>query len=113
VKNTSGDVVVLDVPSLEVVSRLPGKGEGTPVRFAADGDHLVDATWGGTLAVRELDGTTTWAEDGHNIFRLACTRDRGTWIYDPGADTRAQMAVRRARGRTSLVARCATGGCDF
>ncbi|MDA0183214.1 WD40 repeat domain-containing protein [Solirubrobacter phytolaccae] len=85
VKNTSGDVLVLSVPDLEEVTRLSGArlGEGTPVRFAADGTHIVDATWGGALMIRSaLDGTLAWSEMGDRIFRLERSRDRAVWTYD-------------------------------
>ena len=87
VKNTSGDVLVMSVPDLEGVARLSGAGigEGTPIRFTADGRHVVDASRGGTLMVRDpIDGSTAWSESGDYIFRLACTRDRATWVYDRG-----------------------------
>lgn len=85
VKNTSGDVLVLSVPDLEAVSRLSGArlGEGTPVRFAEDGEHIVDATWGGALMVRDaLDGSLAWSETGGSVFRLERSRDRAVWTYD-------------------------------
>src|SRR4051812_10254574 len=87
VKDTSGQVLVMRVPDLEEVSRLSGAGigEGTPIRFSWDSQHIIDANWGGTLMVRDpVDGSTLWREAGHSIFRLACTRDRTTWIYDRG-----------------------------
>ena len=96
VKSTSGDVVVLSVPELEVVARLSGAGvgEGTPIRFSGDGAHLVDASWGGVLMVRDpVEGSTAWVEEGPAIFRLACTRDRLTWAYDRGQG-RGQAFVR-------------------
>ena len=97
VKNTSGDVLVLSVPDLEEVSRLSGAGlgEGTPIRFAADGKHIVDATRGGALMVRDpFDGSLAWSETGDWIFRLERSRDRAVWTYDrsPGG---GQLHVRR------------------
>jgi len=88
VKNTSGDVLVLSVPDLQEVARLSGAGlgEGTPVRFAADGKHIVDATWGGVLMVRDaVDGSLAWSEKGESVFRLERSRDRAVWT--PSADT--------------------------
>jgi hypothetical protein len=85
VKNTSGDVLVLSVPDLEEVSRLSGAGlgEGTPVRFAGDGKHIVDATWGGVLMVRDpFDGSLAWSETGGSVFRLERSRDRAVWTHD-------------------------------
>jgi hypothetical protein len=104
VKNTSGDVLVMSVPALEEVARLSGAGigEGTPIRFSPDGRHIVDACWGGALMVRDpTDGSMAWRETGHSIFRLACTHDRATWVYDRGQtlvrgwpfDTNAPEAV--------------------
>lgn len=95
VKNTSGDVLVLSVPDLEVVSRLSaGLGEGTAVRFAENGRHVVDGSWGGVLMVRDaIDGSTVWAERDASVFRLTCTRDRSTWAYD------------RVRGRGQTLSR--------
>ena len=110
VKNTSGDVLVLSVPDLEEVSRLSGAGlgEGTPVRFAEDGKHIVDATWDGALMVRDaLDGSLAWSETGESVFRLERSRDRAVWTYDRASwpVVRAQMAVRRARARTDRLLR--------
>jgi hypothetical protein len=85
VKNTSGDVLVLKVPDLEEVSRLSGArlGEGTPIRFAGDGRHIVDANRGGVLMVRDaLDGSVAWSETGESVFRLERSRDRAVWTYD-------------------------------
>jgi WD40 repeat protein len=93
VKNTSGDVLVLSVPGLEEVSRLSGAalGEGTPVRFAEDGKHIVDSTRGGVLMIRDaLDGSLAWSEKGESVFRLERSRDRAVWTYD-----RRQLYVRR------------------
>lgn len=97
VKNTSGEVLVLSVPELADVSRLSGAGfeEGTPVRFAEDGQHIVDATRDGALMVRDaLDGSLEWAETGASVFRLERSRDRGVWTYDR-AQGSGQLYVRR------------------
>jgi len=83
-KNTSGQILVMAVPDLDERARFSGRGfgEGTDIFFAPDGRHLVDGTWSGLLTVRDaLTGDIVWQETGADIFTLACTRDRRTWLY--------------------------------
>jgi WD40 repeat protein len=87
VKNTSGEIVVLDGSTLDVLARHSGRpwGEGAEVLFSPCGEYLVDGTWSGALVVREaLTGTVVHREEdeGRSIGALDCTRDRLRWAYN-------------------------------
>jgi dipeptidyl aminopeptidase/acylaminoacyl peptidase len=87
-KNTRGEVLVMGVPDLDERARFSGRGfgEGTGIRFAPDGRHLVDGSWSGLLTVRDAtNGEVVWQEAGDSIFELASTRDRRTWVYTRAA----------------------------
>jgi WD40 repeat protein len=87
VKNTSGDVLLLDVNSLEQRVAFSGKpfGEGTAIRFSPCGRYLFDGSWSGHLLVRSSEsGEVVWDEHDPDaaIFHLQGTRDRQIWVYD-------------------------------
>jgi WD40 repeat protein len=84
VKNTRGDVVVLDRESLGEQLRLSGKpyGEGSAIKFSPGGTCLVDGSWAGDLLVRDASsGEVLVHEQVGMVSTLDCTRDRMTWIY--------------------------------
>jgi WD40 repeat protein len=82
-KNTSGDILVMELPELNEVARFSGHefGEGTEIHFASGGE-IVHGTWSGLLVARDaLTGAVMWQEQGNDIFELCRTRDRQTWAY--------------------------------
>jgi WD40 repeat protein len=84
VKSTSGEIVVLDGSTLDVLARHSGRpwGDGAEVLFSPCGEYLVDGTWSGAVVVREaLTGTAVHceADDARSIGSLGCTRDRLRW----------------------------------
>jgi len=84
VKNTLGDVVVLDAASLNETLRLPGRayGEGSEIRFSPSGDLIVDGSWNGDLLVRDAaGGEVILHERDGMIAELTTTGDRQTWLY--------------------------------
>jgi WD40 repeat protein len=84
VKNTLGDVVVLDVESLSEELRLSGVayGEGSPVRFSPCGEFVIDGSWNGDLLVRDAaSGEVVLHESGGSITSIACSADRSHWLY--------------------------------
>ena len=88
-KNTSGEIVVLDVETLEVLSRHDGRpwGEGSDLRFSPCGDFLVDGSWNGDLVVRNAQtGEIEWharsTVDKGMVTQLVTTPDRQTWLHD-------------------------------
>jgi WD40 repeat protein len=84
VKNTRGDLVVLERDGLAERLRLAGKpyGEGSPVRFSPGGAFLVDGSWAGDLLVRDArTGEVVVHEHVGQVSTLHCTRDRTRWIY--------------------------------
>jgi WD40 repeat protein len=56
VKNTAGQIVVLSMPDLALVRKLPTPGheEGSPLLFSPCGEFLVDGSWAGRLVVRSV-----------------------------------------------------------
>ncbi len=85
VKNTSGDIAVLDALTLDVLARHHGRpwGEGSPLRFSSDGAQLVDGSWDGHLLVRDtMSGDVLYSEhDGTTmIVGIAATVDRSRWV---------------------------------
>lgn len=90
IKNTSGEIVVLDGGTLEVLARHDGRpwGEGSDVMFSPCGEYLVDGSWKGSLLVREtLTGNVVWRQDGGMVSLLTCTPDRTVWVHDGGGLT--------------------------
>src|SRR4051794_2270587 len=84
VKNTLGDVVVLERETLAERIRLPGKtyGEGAAIRFSPCGAFLVDGSWAGDLLVRDAtSGQVVFHEQVGSVRRLDCSRDRMRWLY--------------------------------
>jgi WD40 repeat protein len=87
VKATSGRIVLLDPASGEVLHdhRNQEEGEGSEVRFAPDGEHLVDGSWGGALTVRHArDGAVLSRQHypGEMITRVTHDLDRRTWLVE-------------------------------
>src|SRR3954466_1674879 len=84
VKNTLGDVVVLERETLAERIRLPAKPyrEGTAIRFSPCGAFLVDGSWAGDLLVRDATrGQGVFHEQVGSVRRLDCSRDRMRWLY--------------------------------
>lgn len=100
VKNTSGEIVVFDVASLDELSRFSGTGhgEGTSAHFSPCGRFLVDGSWGGRLLVRDAEtAAAVWEEPDAvgAIFDMRCTRDRAFWAYRRWTEATHPLLVRR------------------
>src|SRR5215207_6835159 len=54
-KNTRGDLLFMEVPTLDEKAHFSGHGfgDGTDIRFAPHGRHLIDGSWSGQLTVRD------------------------------------------------------------
>jgi WD40 repeat protein len=101
VKNTSGDVLLVDVQSLDQRAAFSGEpfGEGTAIRFSPCGRYLFDGSWSGRLVVRTAEtGDVVWEEREPDaaIFHLHGTRDRQTWVYDRWTRPDRRRLLRRA-----------------
>jgi WD40 repeat protein len=110
VKNTLGDVVVLEADNLQERLRLPGRtyGEGSGVRFSPCGDMIVDGSWNGDLLVRDAaSGDVLLHEHDGMITTLDTTNDRMTWLY---TQNDAGIVVRRWPFTEHAPIRCVTGG---
>jgi len=97
-KNTLGEVLILDGKTLAELGRFSGSGfgEGTEVRFALDGETFVDATWSGSLMVRDTrTGKVMWEESGEGLRSLTSTPDRLNWLYTRSTSTGYHVIVRR------------------
>lgn len=73
VKNTSGQIVILDSETGVVVTDFANRkdGEGVRLFFGPKGDVLVDASWDGVLFVRDVkDGTVLLREEGDKFGQL-------------------------------------------
>lgn len=84
VKNTLGDVAVVDLSSVLVRLVLPGAayGEGDDVLFSPDGAFLVDTSWKGDLLIRDATtGETRLHERHRSVGKLCATPDRRLWAY--------------------------------
>jgi dipeptidyl aminopeptidase/acylaminoacyl peptidase len=57
VKSTTGEIVVLGVPELEVVACLGGTefGEGSQLFFTEDGNDIIHSSWAGDLVLRSAE----------------------------------------------------------
>jgi hypothetical protein len=56
VKSTSGELIVVNAESLEIIARLQTKkaGEGCEAVFSPSGDRILDGTWGGMLTTYDV-----------------------------------------------------------
>jgi WD40 repeat protein len=110
VKNTHGDVVILEAATLKETLRLAGRpyGEGSDVRFAPSGDLIVDGSWDGDLLVRDAaSGVIVLHERDGRIGILTTTRDRETWLYSRNG---SGIVIRRWPFTKHEAVPCTTSG---
>lgn len=86
VKNTSGDLVILDATDGATVSKLRAKGndEGAPMHYCAADEYLVDGSWNGAIRVRHGDTLKVMEEfcfDNEMITDVSCSADRRRWLF--------------------------------
>jgi WD40 repeat protein len=83
VKSTSGEIVVLDALTLDLVARHndPPLYTGAEVLFSPCGEYLIDGSWTGVLFVRDaLTGDVVHRERfGTMVQHLACSGNRSRW----------------------------------
>lgn len=85
VKSTSGRIAVLDAESGDVKFDLDNaeEGEGAPILFAPDGEHLIDGSWAGLATVRAArSGRITWRQEypDEMIVWVAASRRAASWF---------------------------------
>lgn len=99
VKSTSGEIVLLEVDSGEIIFNFRNKtdGEGPTVAFSVCGKYLVDACWNGQIIVRDAfhqvpDLRHTF--DGEMIVDVLPSADRSTWafIHQPKATSKKEFS---------------------
>ena len=85
VKSTSGQIVVLDSMTGELISDFENvaDGEGAEAHFSPDGRHLVDGSWDGVVRVREI-------VTGNVIFQRLFP---GQMVHAVSADTRRRQLL--------------------
>lgn len=86
VKNTSGDLAVLDAADGAVRARHKARGydEGAPVHFSPCGEFLVDASWSGAVRVRrasDLAVVEEFAHPGEMVTDVSRSADGRTWLF--------------------------------
>ena len=88
VKSTSGHIVVLDARTATIVTDCANQheGEGAPLYFTPKGDALVDASWRGSLTVRDVTtGGVSFQETvGGMVHELSASLDRRLFAYTIG-----------------------------
>lgn len=88
VKSTSGRIVVLDAHTGDTVIDYANQrdGEGAPLYFAARGNALIDASWGGSLMVRDLARSELKFHErvGGMVSELSASEDRSVFAYTIG-----------------------------
>ena len=87
VKATDGRIVILDASSGQLLfdHGKRTEGEGSNVCFSPDGSELIDGSWEGTLAVRQVLEPTIINEERHPgemIGRLSHDRTRRLWLVE-------------------------------
>ena len=94
VKATSGQIVILDPRSGEVLHdhKNQDEGEGSGIGLSPDGDKLVDGSWSGALTVRNArDGSIIKRETfpGEMITRVTHDQSRRTWLVEHSPTVRS------------------------
>ena len=84
IKNTIGRIVLIDLTTrtTKVDFRNTKDGHGTNIVFAADSQHVIDATWKGSHVARTLNGKTTFRErfDGEKVTGVLRHPDGRYWF---------------------------------
>lgn len=87
VKNTSGQIVILDGTSGQTLIdfRNQSEGEGSNLCFSPTGTELIDGSWGGALTVRNAtSGEIVFRRDfpGEMISRVLKSQNRGILLSE-------------------------------
>jgi len=99
VKSTWGEIAVLDAANGEKLTsyRPKRQDEGAEIRFAPEGDLLVDGSWTGEIRVRPAASPSafeSFAFDGELINSVSRNRDGDLWLF--GHTTKYNAAVAEA-----------------
>jgi WD40 repeat protein len=86
VKNTSGQIIITDPVSSEVILDFNNKkeGEGAEVLFSPCDDFLVDASWNGYIRVRsslKAEIKDSFFYEGEMIREVSCSQTSDTWLF--------------------------------
>lgn len=83
-KNTSGELVLVAVPGLEIIATRKGVyEEGSEIHFSACGEYLVDGSWWGRLAVSrvaDLGIERAWNYDGEMLASVSFDESRSSCL---------------------------------
>lgn len=89
-KNTSGEICVLYVPTLEIASRLTDEswGEGSELLFSSCGNFLIDGSWDGSVCVRDSKAGSVKFSQRHEhamvtALSASAARDLFAYIVQP------------------------------
>ncbi|MBX3585447.1 MAG: hypothetical protein KF796_02295 [Ramlibacter sp.] len=93
VKNTSGDMITLDLSDGQVIARLNAKGhdEGAAIHYSACDHFLVDGSWNGAIRVRRadtLDVVEEFTYENEMITSVSKTDDGSLWLFAHQPKTR-------------------------
>lgn len=84
IKSTSGALALIDTAEMGVINILSTKldSEGCAAKFSPCGNYIVDGSWNGLIAVRDLDGNFVEKRQYENemISSLGCSQDRTKWL---------------------------------
>jgi hypothetical protein len=86
IKNTSGEVAILDLATGDVRARSRPKirDEGAAIYFSPCGTCLVDGSWSGKIRVRKVDDLSVvneFAFPGEMITEVSASLDGSRWMF--------------------------------
>jgi hypothetical protein len=93
VKNTSGDIVTLDMSDGRVVARSDANGydEGAGVHYSPCGEFVVEGSWNGAIRVRRADSLAVVEEftfPDEMVSGVSRTSDGSRWLFTHQPKTR-------------------------
>lgn len=93
VKNTSGDMLTLDLSDGRVIARFKAKesDEGAAIHYSADDEFLVDGSWNGVIRVRRADTLKVVEEftyEDEMVTDVSKTAEGSGWLFTHQPKTR-------------------------
>jgi hypothetical protein len=84
IKNTGGEIAIVDCEKMEVVKYLGGKsdGEGCELYYSPCGEYLISGTWGGKFKILNINSgfEENYAYEGQMISSLSCSKNKEQWL---------------------------------
>jgi WD40 repeat protein len=83
-KYTNGRIVILDLPTGDVMRdyKNQNEGEGSEAFFSPDGQELVDGSWNGFITIRKLSGPGASIKQfpGEMVDRISHDAHKRSWL---------------------------------